>query len=228
MREVLGRLPLFSRLEDDQLEQLAAACRQVRLGRGEVLFHAGEVSAAFYAVVSGQVKLTLAAGDGSEKILELISPGETFGEAVVFVDQRYPVTATGLVRSQLLRIGADVVTELVDADPTFARRLLAGMAVRLHTMVRDVAAVTLWSGRQRIVGFLLGLAGDDPGPGTVVRLPATKAVVASRLSLTPETFSRTLRELSDAGLVQVRGAQIVMPDPAALALDVGPDLSTLR
>lgn len=228
MREVLERLPLFSRLDPDQLDQVAAACRPVRLGRGEVLFHAGEAAAAFYAVVSGQVKLTLRSGDGAEKILELIRPGETFGEAVVFVGQRYPVTATGLVGSHLLRIPADLVTDLVDHDPTFARRLLAGMAVRLHTMVRDVAAVTLWSSRQRVVGFLLGLAGDDPGPGTVVRLPATKATLASRLSLTPETFSRTLRELSDAGLVEVHGAQIVLPDPAALTLAAEPGLSAPR
>ncbi|MCL2466796.1 MAG: Crp/Fnr family transcriptional regulator [Micrococcales bacterium] len=221
MREVLGRLPLFSRLDPDQLDQVASACRLVHLGRGEVLFHAGEPATAFFAVVSGQVKLALSSGDGPEKILELIRPGETFGEAVVFTGQPYPVTATGLASSQVLRI-ADVVTDLVDRDPTFARRMLAGMAVRLHTMVRDVAAVTLWSGRQRVVGFLLGLAGEDPGPGTIVQLPATKAVLASRLSLTPETFSRTLRELSDTGLIEVHGAQIVLLDPSALTPAAGP------
>ncbi len=223
---MLGRLPLFSQLDPSQLDQVAAACRPVRLGRGEVLFHAGEAATAFYAVVSGQVKLTLRSGDGAEKILELIRAGETFGEAMVFVGQRYPVTSTGLVGSHLLRIPADTVTDLVDHDPTFSRRLLAGMSVRLHTMVRDVAAVTLWSSRQRVVGFLLGLAGEEPGPGTVIRLPATKAVLASRLSLTPETFSRTLRELSDAGMVEVHGSQIVLPDPGALTLAAGPDLST--
>jgi len=215
---------LFSRLDPDQLDQVAAGCRLVRLRRGEVLFHAGDPSAAFYAVVAGQVKLTLGT-EGAEKILELIRPGETFGEAVVFVGQPYPVTATALVASQVLRI-PDKVTDLVDQDPTFARRMLAGMAVRLHTMVKDVAAVTLWSGRQRVVGFLLGLAGDDAGPATVVRLPATKAVLASRLSLTPETFSRTLRELSDAGLVEVHGSQIVLLDPSALTDAAGPDHTT--
>jgi len=224
VREVLARLPLFSRLDPGQLDQVAAACRSVSLGRGETLFHAGEASTAFYAVVSGQMKLALHSGDGAEKILELMRPGETFGEAVVFTGQRYPVTAIGLVGTRLLRIPADAVTDLVDRDPTFARRLLAGMATRLHTMVRDVATVTLWSSRQRVVGFLLGLAGDDPGPGTVVRLPATKAVLASRLSLTPETFSRALRELSDAGLVEVHASQIVLTDPATLVLASGPDL----
>ncbi|MCL2455291.1 MAG: Crp/Fnr family transcriptional regulator [Micrococcales bacterium] len=221
---MLRRLPLFSRLDPDQLDRVASACREVTLGRGEVLFHAGDPCTAFFAVASGQVKLTLRTPDGAEKILELISAGETFGEAVVFVGQRYPVTAVGLQACALVKIPGDVVTHLVDTDPTFARRMLAGMAVRLHTMVRDVAAVTLWSSSQRVIGLLLGLADDAPGPGAVVRLPTTKAALASRLSLTPETFSRTLRELSEAGLISVRGAQVTLHDPTALTLAAGPTI----
>lgn len=221
VRDVLAALPLFSQLVPDQLDVVSAGARRVRLGRGEVLFHAGEPCTAFFVVVSGQVKLTLGAPDGGEKVLEIISAGETFGEAVMFAGRPYPVSAVGLLPTALLSVPSAVVLDLVAADPMFARRMLAGMAVRLHTMINDLEAISLRSGTQRVVGFLLGLAGDVPSPGAGVTLPAGKAVLASRLSLSPETFSRTLRDLSGSGLIRVQGRRIQLLDPAGLAVAAG-------
>jgi CRP/FNR family transcriptional regulator, dissimilatory nitrate respiration regulator len=225
VRGLLAQLPLLSRSTPEQIDRLACVSARVDLGRGEVLFHAGDPSTALFAVVAGQVKLTRNNPDGAEKIIELVGPGQTFGEAVVFVERSYPVTAVGLQPTRLVRVPTDVVLDLVENDPTFARRMLAGMAVRLHGLVNDVAAVSLRSGSQRVVGFLLGLVDGEPAPGTTVTLPAAKAVVASRLSLTPETLSRTLRDLSDAGLVRVSGRTVVLLDPASLVVAGATDLT---
>jgi CRP-like cAMP-binding protein len=131
------------------------------------------------------------------------------------------VTATGLLPTVLLTVPATVVLELVAADTMFARRMLAGMAVRLHTMINDVEAFSLRTGAQRVAGLLLTLAGDRPRSGADVVLPAAKAVLASRLNLTPETFSRTLRDLSGAGVIAVRGRRITLLDLGALATAAG-------
>lgn len=219
VRDVLGALPLFSRLSAGQLDRVVAGTRPVELGRGQVLFFAGDPCDAFFAVVSGQMKLTLSNPEGLEKVLEIISAGETFGEAVMFAGRPYPVTATALLRTTLITIKASVVLELVEVDTMFARRMLAGMAMRLHTMINDVEDISLHTATQRVVGLLLSLAGDHPTAGTVVTLPAGKAVVASRLSLKPETFSRTLHDLTAAGLIDVDGAHITVRDPEqALAI----------
>lgn len=217
MRETLARLALFSQLTPDQLDLVSAGIRQCRLARGAILFHAGDPCDAFYCVVSGQVKLALTAPDGAEKVLEIVSAGETFGEAVMFAGRPYPVSAVGLLPSVLLSVPAAGVLDLVAADPMFARRMLAGMAVRLHTMINDVESISLRSGTQRVVGLLLGLAGDGVRPGAEVTLPAGKAVLASRLNLTPETFSRTLRDLSAASMIEVAGRCIILLDPVGLA-----------
>lgn len=221
VRETLARLPLFSQLTPEQLDLVAAGTRQGRLDRGEVLFHAGDECRAFHCVVSGQVKLTLSAADGAEKVLEIIAGGETFGEAVMFAGRPYPVTATGLLPTVLLTVPATVVLELVAADTMFARRMLAGMAARLHTMINDVEAFSLRTGAQRVAGLLLTLAGERPQSGADVILPAAKAVLASRLNLTPETFSRTLRDLSAAGVIAVRGRRITLLDLEGLAAAAG-------
>jgi CRP-like cAMP-binding protein len=218
-RQVLASLALFSQMAPQLLDAVARASRWRRLGRGEVLFVAGQDCEAFYCVVRGQMKLTLSGADGTEKVLEIISPGETFGEAVMFAGRPYPVTAAALLPSRLLTVPAAPVLDLVGADPMFARQMLAGMSIRLHTMISDMESISRRAATQRVAGLLLGLSGET-GPSAdirVVALPAAKAVLASRLNLAPETFSRTLRDLSRAGVISVSGRRITVLDAAGLA-----------
>lgn len=218
---LLARLPLFSQVGAEPLVVLASSSRSRRLARGEVLFSRGEECAGFLVVLSGQMKLSLTSADGNEKVLEIISAGESFAEGVMFADRPYPVTATALAPTAVLAVPRRAVLDLIDVDPTFARRMLAGMSMRLHAMVADVAAMSLRTSTQRVIGYLLGeVAGPDgalPDGAARVRLPAGKAVVASRLSLTPETFSRVLRLLADDGLVGVDGRDVTLHDIGRLA-----------
>ncbi len=214
---LLHDLPLFSRVGPEQLQPLAARTRSRRLARGALVFRQGDPAAAFFVVVEGVVKLAVLGDDGAEKVVEVIQPGESFGEAVMLLGQPYPVTAIALAPTRLLAVPLDAVDALLDGDPMFARRMLAGLAVRLHGMVRDVESYALRSGRQRVASYLVEHARPEPGtPTHTVLLTTSKQVVASRLSLTPETFSRVLRELTRAGLVTVTGRRISVPDPAAL------------
>ena len=108
----------------------------------------------------------------------------------------------------------------IEADSRFALRMLAGISRRLHGLVQDVEAYALRSGVQRVVGYLLrNQAVDDSGGGEAftVSLPVSKATLASRLSLTPEYFSRVLHELEAAGLISVDKRDIHILDIAALS-----------
>ena len=101
-----------------------------------------------------------------------------------------------------------------------ALRMLAGLSRRLHGLVHDVQAYALQSGVQRVIGYLL--RGHEPEDGAskgevTVSLPVSKATVASRLSLTPEYFSRVLRELEDAALIEVDKRDIRILDVERLA-----------
>jgi CRP-like cAMP-binding protein len=221
--EVLSRLPLFSQVAPDLLVGLSSAVQQVRLGRGDMLFHQGQRCTGFFVVLRGQMKLAITSAEGQEKVLEIIGPGESFAEAAVFAGRAYPVTSTALVATDLLAIPGQPVFELIDGDPLLARRMLAGLSIRLHTLVADLGSLALHTGTQRVIGFLLGEvqpADDDAAPtggSARVRLPAGKAVLASRLNLTPETFSRVLRLLAEQGLVTVEGRDVALHDLARLA-----------
>ncbi|KAA3650884.1 Crp/Fnr family transcriptional regulator [Denitromonas sp.] len=211
---LLSRMPLFSALSADDLQQVADATREKRIQKGEMLFQRGDQPKGFYYVIFGQIKLAFSSPNGNEKVVEILGPHQSFGEAVMFMDRQYPVFAESLADTLLLHITRDAVFNLIDQDAGFARRMLAGMAIRLHSMVRDVESYSLRSSTQRVIGYLLQQVPDAPCQGTQqgtqadVDLPTSKQIIASRLNLTPETLSRIFHELSSAGLITVQGKHI--------------------
>lgn len=216
----LSVLPLFNDLTPTELESLANGCTLRRLARGDAIFRVGEPCDAFHVTVMGQVKLFALSPTGQEKVIELVSPGQSFAEALMFTDKPYFINAQALTDTLLLTVQKSAVLDEIDRDPRFALRMLAGISRRLHGLVRDVEAYSLHSGLQRVIGYLLRdqlTEGDAPQTGVTVSLPVSKATIASRLSLTPEYFSRVLRELESEGLIEVDKRDIRIRDPEALA-----------
>lgn len=214
--ETLRRLALFQDVTDAHMEIVAAATQQLRLPRGAMLFQKGDRASGFYVVVSGQIKLAFPSVHGVEKVVEILGPGQSFGEALMFMDRTYPVFSQAVVDASVLAIPQAVVAGLLGSDPAFARAMLAGLARRLHSLVQDVEDYTMRSSTQRLIGYLLRHAEEvESGPVDVL-LPAAKSVVASRLDLTPETLSRIFHALTDAGLLEVHGSRIVIFDVARL------------
>jgi CRP-like cAMP-binding protein len=209
---LLARLPLFSTLTAPQIAPLAAAARKRNLVRGEMLFQKGDPAKGFFVVVSGQVKLAFPSVQGNEKVVEIIGPRQSFGEAVMFMDKPFPVFAQALVDTVLLFIGRDALFRLLESDPTFARCMLAGLSMRLHSLIADVESYSMRSSAQRVIGYLLQQSAHDADDVFELTLPTSKQVIASRLNLTPETFSRILHDLVEASLIEVDGRQITVPD----------------
>jgi len=109
------------------------------------------------------------------------------------------------------------IYDLLDHDRTFVRALLADLSQRIHMLIDDIEAYSLSSGTQRIAAFLNSLADPSEAVPARVRLPANKTVIASRLGITKETFSRLLHELSSQGLIEVCQREVVLHDPQRLA-----------
>lgn len=216
----LSVLPLFNDLSPTELEGLASGCTLHRLARGDAVFRVGEPCEAFHVTVMGQVKLFAISPAGQEKVIELVGPGQSFAEALMFTDKPYIINAQALTDTLLLTVQKSAVLAEIDRDKRFALRMLAGISRRLHALVSDVEAYALHSGLQRVIGYLLRdqAPEDEASNGEVtVSLPVSKATIASRLSLTPEYFSRVLHELESKGLIEVDKRDIRIRDPQALA-----------
>jgi CRP-like cAMP-binding protein len=218
IQEFLKNVPLFRELTDEELDRIAAGTAQVRAPTGTILFRRGEASSGFHVIVYGQVKLAFGAADGSEKVVEILGPGASFGEAVMFLDKPYVVFAETLADSLVLAIGKQTIFAELERNPRFARKMLSGLAQRLHRLVHDLEAYTLRSGTQRVIGYLLRDQAEEAQPHVPVEvaLATSKGVLASRLNITREHFSRILHDLSAAGLIEVRGRTIRILDPERL------------
>ncbi|HLU77597.1 MAG TPA: Crp/Fnr family transcriptional regulator [Burkholderiales bacterium] len=213
---LLRQLPLFSVLSEAEIQRVAAATAQLRVSTGARLFSRGDPCAGFHVVVQGRVKLLLETSDGAEKVMEICGPGHSFGEAVMFLQKPYFVAAEVLEPSLLLHIGKGAVMSELDNNPDFAKHMLAGLSMRLHRLVSDLEAFTMRDGTHRVAAYLLSEHGDSNSGSFEIRLPVSKGVLASRLHITREHFSRILNELSTAGLVHVQGPVIRVLDAVKL------------
>ena len=218
IHQILSRLPLFQELAPEQIAALETACRERRLSKSEMLFQKGDTPKGFFVVVFGQIKLAFPSSQGNEKVVQILGPRQSFGEAIMFLNRPSPVFAEGLMDSLLLHIASAPVFELLKSDPLFARRMLAGLSLRLHSLVHDVETYSLRSSTQRVVGYLLQHCPQNEAcEGSLdISLPTSKQVIASRLNLTPETLSRIFHDLSNNGLIEVSGKKITINDVARL------------
>ena len=213
----LAHLPLIQQLRESEISQLAAGTSEVGLSKGRILFQKGTLLDSFYAVVSGQIKLAFSSPQGNEKVVSIVGPGQSFGEAVMFLEKPSLVFAQALEDSHLLSIAKRGIFAAIDRDSAFARRMLAGLSVRLHGLIQDVENYSLHSSTERVIGFLLQLAGAPANGSIDIELPASKHIIASRLNLTPETLSRVLHNLSESGLISVKGKCITVVDVISLS-----------
>ena len=209
---LLRSVPLFNGLEPDEIARIARGTREYNAARGDILFHKGDQANGFFLIVYGQIKLAFTSEQGSEKVIDIIGQGQTFGEAVMFMDKPHMVYAQALNDSQLLHIAKTVILEELEKDPKLGRKMIAGLSMRLHHLVTDVESYSLHSGRQRIIGYLLRDNMESDENSLSITLPTHKGVIASRLNLTQEHFSRILHELSESGLIVVKGRKINIPD----------------
>ena len=208
---------LFGALDEAQFARVTADAAPVELAEGQILFQRGEPARHFFVVLAGEVKLALQSRAGEEKVVERLGPGQSFAEALMFVEApRYPLAAIALEPSRLIAIATADFLALLRSSPDTCLRLLADLSRRLHARIREIEELTLESATHRLVRHLLALApAGAPGPATVT-LEESRQLLASRLAIKPETLSRILRSLSDAGAIRIDGRQIELTDPVRL------------
>lgn len=201
---------LFARLDDEQLERVAQHAVRAHLNEGQMLFRQHEPADRFYLLLAGQIKLFLLGPSGNEKVIEVVTPGSTFAEALMFLDRPvYPVGAQALQTAEIISIDAADFASMLRESIDTCFMLMGDMSQRLRSLIVEIDDLSLNSASCRVAGYLLSRARTASDS---FDLDIPKQTLASRLSVQPETFSRIMRSLSDKGLIAVTGAHVVVRD----------------
>ncbi|MEK7876198.1 MAG: Crp/Fnr family transcriptional regulator [Pseudomonadota bacterium] len=212
----LKRAALFRTLAPAALTRLALNVTALNLPRGKQLCRSGERCPGLYLVVNGRVMLSIGVPDGAHKVIELIGPGGHIGLAAAVLGAPEAVMAQTLADSSLLLIPCEALLDCAADNPGFALQLVAELSRQVCGLISDIEAFSLHSGRERVAGYLLEVTAASGARPRPVTLPAKKSIIASRLSLTPEYFSRMLHELIASGAIAVNGRQVTVLDPNRL------------
>ena len=195
---------LFAGLDEDIFDPVAGQITIETFEKGEILFHRGDVATDFYYVESGQVELSLISPDGQKKIVEVIPHGRTFAEAIVFMrESKFPVSAEALSDTVVYRIPNAAYRKLLEDNPNACMRLLNDVCRHLHQRVQEIERLTIQNARSRLASYLIDHIVETNDDEATVRLDLPKHIIASRLSVTPETLSRLLRAMADDGVLTV-------------------------
>ena len=212
--EIARRSPLLSGLPPALSDMVIAGAHARRFERGGTIFLQGEKATAVYIVADGWVKLYRIAPSGAEAVVEVLTRGRSFAEAVAFRREVYPVSAEAATDCTLIRIESDGILRLIERSPEFAAALLAATFSHLHSLVTQVQSLKAQSGAQRVAAFLLDLS-ECKGSACTVTLPYDKVLIAGRLGMKPESLSRAFARLKPLG-VTVRQNHAEIADIEAL------------
>ena len=214
---------LFSSLSDEQLTTLIEQAQHHKLEQGENLFMQGDAAQHFYWVESGMTRLYRMAPNGDEKVIEIIRPGQTFAEAIMFMDKpqpRYPVSAQMIAKGEVWGFDNQLFLDLLRDSPEGCFRMMANMSHKLHTLVKEIDRLTLQTASERVINYLLQELVNQPQANGELTLSISKQMLAAKLSIKPETLSRTLGRLTREELISSHGNHIRVLDITALRQQV--------
>jgi CRP/FNR family transcriptional regulator, dissimilatory nitrate respiration regulator len=200
---LLAEMPFFRGVSHEGLRFIAAGCHTRSAPKGQVLCEKGGTQCGFFCITDGRVKLAILSEEGAERVIEIVVPGGSFGEAPALLGEPWRAYAQALADTHLVHVGTARVREAAARWPDVALAVLNGLSRKVQDLTGDLETCCLMSASRRVAGFLLREATDRRHPSPDVVLPAPKAVVASSLNLTAETFSRELHNLARDGLVDV-------------------------
>ncbi|MDQ2103125.1 Crp/Fnr family transcriptional regulator [Azospirillum isscasi] len=201
---------LFGRLPDRSLELLVSTAQVRTVPRGTTLFVQDEAADRFFALLDGWVKLYRLTRDGAEAVVTIVAPGETFAEAAMFASGKFPVCAEAVADSRVMTLTAEGFARCLREDDQIAFAMLGSLSVRLRHLVQQIEQLQVQPTAQRVGSFLLRFCPEGSGAANFA-LPFDKALIARRLGMQPETFSRALAKLRGVG-VETQGGTVSVAD----------------
>ncbi len=206
--------PLFAEMSPAAIQACLADSRVQAYSRNATLFNRGDPAKYFFIVLDGWIKLFRDTPDGAQTVVGAFTRGQPFALAAAIRFGVYPVNAEIVEHSRLLAIPAANFVRRARENAVLAMNINATMGDLMQSFVAQIERLTTLSATERVAEFLVSHCSAENGPVTL-HLPHDKALIAARLGMEPETFSRCLAKLRAYG-VESKGVDVRIADVQAL------------
>lgn len=208
IKDIINSKAVFNACSAAFKNNIARDSRIIKAAKGKILFFNQDDADKFYIVVKGWIKLFRETLDGTQAVVDIVPAGHIFGETCIFEDDTYPYSAEATEPSEILALPLKALKKEIEDNPKLAFYMLSAMARYRRQQDQEIEHRTIQNAPQRIGCFLLRLADQNQDGPITIHLPYDKTLLASRLGMQPETFSRALNKLKNATGIEVKGASI--------------------
>jgi CRP-like cAMP-binding protein len=213
---LVAKAPLLAGLSPADLGLLMDGAHSATYPETEMLFSQGDRADRFFILLEGRVNVFALTETGDQSIIEVFDPIVSFAEAAIFSSGIFPLNAEVMAGSKLVHVPAPLFLKRLADNRSLGLALLGGLSQWQFRLVHEISELKSKSPGQRLATFLLALAAKAGSEGSErVRLPLTKAVLASRIGIAPESLSRALNRLKAYG-VETHGREVEITDIEAL------------
>lgn len=222
--EILGSLPFFATLSPADVAAANERFREQGFAAGDTITYSGDPAAYLYVVASGQVKLLHHTLAGKDVLLDVLTPGEFFGNLSAQEDATYAETAVAQTDVCVLAIPTGAFRAILGQHPAAALAVLDLTAERLQSAQERVRQLSTYPVEQRIAATLLQLAeklGDEREIGWLIQTPLSRDDLAQMTGTTPESASRVMSQLQKDGLIASGRQWVAITNRDALVARAG-------
>jgi len=213
--DVIASAPLFRALDDNARAELRASMTEVRLTRRQVLFREGEIGDRLYVIASGKMKMGRTSRDGRSNLLQLLGPGDTFGEPALFDPGPHTSTATAVTDARLYSLSNQALMPWLRSRPEVGLCLLGQLSRRLRRSTEMVGDLTLHDTAGRVARLLLELSARFGVPargGVHVGHDLTQRELGELAGASRETVNKVLSDFACRGWVRLTPGAVILLD----------------
>ena len=210
IKDDLKAIPIFKNCDEAFFEALSKECHYQTHRKGKILFLHEDKADRFYFTKSGWVKLFRETLDGTQAVIDVVDGGNLFGQTAIFENDEHPYSAEVVVSAELISLPLSFLKREIQTNTQLMLNMLDSLASYKRIKDKEIEHRTVQNAPQRIGCFLLRLSNDEQEGPFTIHLPYDKTLVAARLGMQPETFSRALAKLRSKTGIKISGSTIYM------------------
>ena len=206
---------LFRSISEEETRRILARCVEREFPRGAAIFHEGDPADTLFIVKSGLLKLTSLSEKGTASILNILRPGDIFGELIVHEEKR-PFTAVALTDVTVTLLKRKDLLDLLSSHPSFSRNFTKMLSTRLLRVEKEFAGLLHAWAYHRLARELLHLSEDlgvETPAGTMIPLPLTHEELSNLTGTARETVTVQLHRFEEMGMIRRKGRRIIVNRP---------------